>query len=69
MAERVTELRIELPAAELAVLDGYCSATDKHRTAVMREILRQWSERKLHEATLIVRVAGRNPTAPDEDRQ
>jgi hypothetical protein len=61
MAERTTELRLELPASEVSVLDGYTQATGKTRTQVLRDILRMWSEAKLHEATLIMRVAGSNP--------
>jgi len=68
-AERITELRVELPADELAVLDGYCLATGEHRTAVVRRVLREWSERKHHEAMLICRVAGGNPMHPDTARR
>lgn len=60
-----TELRIELPAAEVAVLDGYCQATGKSRSGVLRELLQTWSEQKHHEATVILRVAGHKPAAPE----
>lgn len=66
---RTTELRVELPREEVAVLDGYCQGTGQDRTKVVRKILRDWSDAKHHEATLIVRVAGRNPTAPGETRE
>lgn len=66
---QTTELRMELPAEEVSVLDGYCQATGKSRTAVMRNLLRAWSEEKLHEATLILRVAGRNPMPPEGRRE
>lgn len=59
----ITEISFELPSDEVAVLDGYCQAKDIKRTTAFRAILREWSERKLHEATLICRVAGVNPTA------
>ncbi|MEY2654018.1 MAG: hypothetical protein RLZZ524_1046 [Pseudomonadota bacterium] len=62
------ELRVEVPADELAILDGYCQARGKDRTAVVRDMLREWSIGKLHEATLICRVARVNPIAPDSDR-
>lgn len=65
----MTELRVELPADELAVLDGYCSATGKNRSTVIRKLLRDWSEKKHHEAMLICRVAGGNPTPPEGDRK
>lgn len=68
MADRTTKLRLELPASEVAVLDGYTQATGKTRTQVIRDILRMWSEAKFHEATLILRVAGGNPTQPGAHR-
>lgn len=66
---RVTELRVELPGDEVAVLDGHCQALGLDRTKVVREILRQWSDRELHRATVICRVAGRNPGSPESDRR
>lgn len=57
MSDRTTELRLELPAHEVAVLDGYTQATGKTRTQVIRDILRMWSDAKLHEAEMIMRVA------------
>jgi hypothetical protein len=51
------------------VLDGYATATGKKRTAVFRQILREWSERKHHEAILICRVAGSNPEAVGSCRE
>lgn len=65
---RTAELRVELPADELAVLDGHCQATGRSRTEVLRGLLREWSERELHRATVIVRVAGRNPYTPEGGR-
>jgi hypothetical protein len=67
MAE-TTEFRIEIPVDELAVLDGYCSATGKTRTGVIRSLLGIWAKDKAHEAMMICRVAGINPTSPDSSR-
>ena len=39
------------------------------RTHVLRGILAEWSARQLHLATVIMRVAGRNPVAAESDRQ
>ena len=61
-------MRVQIPNDELAVLDGFCSGTGKDRTTVVRLILREWSEAKLHEATVILRVAGRNPASMESDR-
>lgn len=64
----MAEIRVEIPNDELAVLDGYCSATSESRTDVIRELLVGWSERKFHEATVILRVAGRNPVLSESGR-
>ena len=64
----MAEIRVEVDDDELAVLDGFCSATGTGRTAVIRELLKAWSDKKLHEATLILRVAGRNPTLSESGR-
>lgn len=66
--DRRTEIRFEVDAAECSVLDGYCQGTGRNRTEVIREILAKWSGDQLHVATLICRVAGRNPTAPESYR-
>jgi hypothetical protein len=63
------ELRMEVPRNDLAVLDGYCSATGRSRSDVVRELLGKWSSDKSHEAMMICRVAGINPTLPDGDRK
>ena len=64
MSHKATEIRFELDADETSVLDGYCQATGKSRGEVMRGLLRDWSADRLHEATLICRVAGVNPADP-----
>lgn len=64
-ADRKTEIRFELFASELSVLDGYCQATGKDRTTVIREVLGGWSKEKLHAAILICRVAKVNPMLPE----
>ena len=63
------EIRFEAPSLDLAVLDGYCNATGKTRTDVMRALLGEWSRDRLHEATVICRVAGVNPMASEGDRK
>ncbi len=62
------EIRFETDVSTLAVLDGYCSATGKSRTDVLRTLLDSWSRDRLHEATLICRVAGVNPMDPETRR-
>ena len=63
-----TEVRFEIDVDELSVIDGYCSATDKCRTEIIKTILNEWSEKKLHESILVCRVAGVNPTVPEANR-
>ncbi len=63
-----TELRCEMPSHELTVLDGVCNGEDRSRTDVVREILAEWSAKKLHAATVICRVAGVNPMVSDRAR-
>jgi ribosomal protein L37E len=63
------EIRWEANHDELAVLDGYCSANGIDRSKVIRTLLKEWSDKKKHEATVICRVAGINPTAPEGERK
>lgn len=65
----ITELRVEVDSDEVSVLDGYCSATGKKRTEVIRSLLKEWSNAKLHEAELILRVAGHLATTPESHRK
>lgn len=69
MSEQRTEISFECTAAETAVLDGYCHAKNIKRTVVMRQLLREWSEMKLHEATIVCRVAGIKPETVGVDRE
>lgn len=66
--DKTTEIRLELPASECSVLDGYVQARGLTRTAVLRRLLKEWSEEKHSEAIMIVRVAGSNPGQPDTGR-
>lgn len=63
------ELRVELPLETIAVMDAHCSATGRCRTQLAQEVLGEWASQKLHESTLICRVAGVNPTQPDKRRK
>lgn len=64
-----TEISFEVERDDCAVLDGYCSARLVSRTVVMRRILKEWSDQKLHEATLICRTSGVNPTVTGAGRE
>lgn len=63
-----TEIRFEIEADELSVLDGYCAATGKHRPEIFRELLKAWSDQKLHESIMVCRVAQVNPTDTETHR-
>jgi len=61
MSEKTTEICFEVSAEEASVIDGYCQSKGIKRTVVMRQLLREWSAAKHHEAIMICRVAGSNP--------
>lgn len=63
------EIRFEAKRETIDVLDGYCCATGKCRTTFICELLDGWAAAKLHEATIVCRVSGINPTASDADRK
>lgn len=63
------EIRFEVDADETNVLEGYCKGTGKSKTAVMRRILKEWSEAKAYEATLVLRFAGGNGNEPEANRK
>jgi hypothetical protein len=65
------ELQVDLdhdhPA--LAVMDAIVQADpSQSRSAIVRRVLREWAEREIHRATVIVRVAGRSGSAAESGR-
>ncbi len=66
---RRVEIRFELPAEEVQVLDGHCHATGEDRTTVMRRLLREWSSSEHKRAIMICRTAGGNTAAPEAQRK
>jgi len=68
MTDTKTEISFEVEASEAAVLDGYCHAKNIKRTVVMRRLLKEWSDEKLHEVISIVRVTGVNPAVTGTNR-
>lgn len=63
------EIRFEDEDETVAVIDGYCSATGKCRTELINLLLKQWARQKLHEASVVMRVAGGNPGRSDGGRK
>lgn len=68
MNDDEAELRVELPKADLVILNAHKQATGISNKDVIRELLAAWSEKKRHEWTVGCRVAGINPGAPSTDR-
>jgi len=59
--EKTTEISFEVTADEASVIDGYCQARGIKRTAVMRKLLKEWSDQEHLAAIMICRVAGSKP--------
>lgn len=69
-AEPTTELRGEIPRWIVDILDAVVTArggqsANVHRTTVVAEVLSDWAGKKLHEASLITRLAASNPNGLD----
>jgi len=63
------ELRGEILREHVDVIDAVVQATPgASRMSVLRRIVAEWADRKVHEASLIHRVAGNNGTAPQACR-
>lgn len=55
------EVRIDLETEDLAIMDGYISASGSNRTKIITELVRKWSQEKLHESIVVCRMARINP--------
>jgi hypothetical protein len=72
--EPTTELRGEIPRWVVDILDAVVTArggqsANVHRTTVVTEVLSEWAEKKLHEASLITRLAAGNPNPTERARR
>ncbi len=62
----VAELRGDCPKRTVQVLDAIAIARGyPSRTSLVNEILGEWAEKVVHEATVVVRVTGINPTGAE----
>lgn len=61
----MVELRGECPRNTVNVLDAVSMARDQTRTSLVNEILGEWAAKRVHEASLVQRIAGCNPALPD----
>ncbi|WP_313330449.1 hypothetical protein [Comamonas sp.] len=66
-AREDTELRLDIPKWVMGVIDaeGIVRGSASSRKEVVNEILASWAERKVHEATVVLRLANVNPTPMD----
>jgi hypothetical protein len=62
------EVRIDIDAQELAVMDGYIQATGSNRTKIIGDLVKKWAADKLHESIIVCRMARVNPLERDSDR-
>lgn len=59
------EVRIDIDNDDLAILDGYSSATGTNRTKIITDLVKRWTKDKLHESIVVCRMARINPLEPD----
>lgn len=62
------EVRIDIDAQELAVMDGFIQATGSNRTKIIGDLVKKWAADKLHESIIVCRMARINPLEWDTDR-
>lgn len=62
------EVRIDIDAQELSVMDGYIQATGSNRTKIIGELVKKWAADKLHESIVVCRMARVNPLAVEPGR-
>jgi hypothetical protein len=56
--DELVELRGEVPAEVVAVIDAVVQATPgANRMTVVRDVLKKWADQKVHEATLVTRLS------------
>lgn len=60
-----TELRGECPHWVVNVLDAVSMSNNETRTALVNRLLGEWATKKVHEASLIAKLAGINPTTSE----
>lgn len=65
----VSELRANVPRRLIDMLDAVGMAHGRGRTEQLCIVLEAWFADRAHEASLILAVVGRNPTASEVDRK
>ena len=65
----MAELRLDVPVDDLAVLDAIVqSDSGSSRASVIRGLIREFSGREVHRATMVCRAVRINPLAQDPGR-
>jgi hypothetical protein len=67
MTREEVELRGMCPRNVVDVLDAISGARRISRTELVNAVLSEWADARMHEAVLIQRVVGFNPTPPDAE--
>lgn len=68
MKNNKVEIRVEVDADKVGVLDAFCQATGKHRTDIVLDLLERWADDQVHVATMVLRVGKRNPNESEGHR-
>lgn len=61
-----TELRLDAPNSLVAVLDGISLAQRLTRNQLVLRVLSDWADDRVHEASVLARVAGINPPRAED---
>ena len=56
MSEELHDIRSKIPTRTHSLLQAIEQATGQTQSEIVRDVLQQWAEKKLHEATIIARV-------------
>lgn len=65
MTSEAVEIRVKVPRFAIDVLDGISMAAGSFRNELIAEILMDYAEKKHHEASLVLKLAGDNPRKLD----
>lgn len=58
-------IRLDLPTNYAAALDGLAHIDGSNRKALCELAVREYIDRRLHDITVVLRMAGRNPAVSD----
>jgi len=67
--EDLVELRGDCPSSTVAVLDAVSAHLKISRTKLVNRVLGEWAERKVHESSLVMRLAADHPALMESNRK